>query len=253
MQVMPIGLGGGGASRPWKPKEDGLNVVETSYGTGVTGNSAWGSLANGGVVLGICGRGHSKEGVYALHFPKAGKIEIGGTRSSTSYRYHAGWLGHMWLPPGTTIGNSAGGRDTVVARVEGAYEDCLKMFPGLIDMTPYDEAGKLKGFKAGRGVYAPSSAANPNGCTIFYIGGSAFENHLRAGYWALEIRDSGGTAIANGTLVRATATPHHSVADQSAGYRLPLPVALDAAEQLYVNHDSWGSQYIVAHDPGGWA
>ena len=253
-QIIPVGGGGGGGWNgiPWDPKNDGLAITSASYPYHSTGDAAWGSLPNGGVIVGITGEGNGADGQFYLQFPNAGQVMIGAHRGNPAYDFSSGCLGHLWLPPGTSIGNTGYAQAVIVHKIEGNYADCLKMFPGLIDMSVYDIAGKLKGFSASYGGYIPYSAQNPNGCTIFYTSGPAYQGHHSPSVWALEIRDSGGAPVANGRIVMYGVYTYYSgTTDIADNFRVPVPFKLDATEQLFCYHD-WYQQYAMAYAEQGW-
>jgi hypothetical protein len=243
--------GGGGAGWngiPWDPKNDGLSITHSDYGYNQTGASAWGTLSSGGVIVGLTGEGNAAAGTYYLQFPNAGRIDIGNHIGASTEEFTSGWLGHMWLPAGTSIGNTGFAQNVVVHKVEGSYDDCLKLFPGLIDMSQYDEVTNLRGFSTGTGGYSPYSASNPNGCTIFYFSGSP-EHGTYNEFWYLEIRDSGGTAVTNGRIVASGVYTNISGDTEiSDNFRIPLPLKLDADEQIY----NGTGGYVIAYDPDGW-
>jgi len=246
-------VGGGGAGWngvPWDPKNDGLAISSASFPYNANGDAAWGSLTSGGVIIGITGEGNAADGEFYLKFPNAGRVDIGSHRGATVYDFTSGWLGHLWLPPGTTIGNTGYAQNVIVHKVEGSYADCLKMFPGLIDMSVYDVAGKLKHFQAGVGGHIPSSSQNPNGCIILYTSGPAYHSHFNE-TWGLEIRDSGGTPVTNGRIVfYSTYTYYSSTTEIGDNFRVPVPFKLDSTEQLFCYH-KWGNQYAMAYAEDG--
>lgn len=254
-QHIADGAGGGGGGGwngvPWDPKNDSLAITSASFGYNANGTTAWGSFPNGGVIVGITGEGSGAGADFYLSFPNAGNIKIGSHTGNTSQEFTSGWLGHLWLPPGTGIGNDNYADHVIVHKVEGSYADCLKMFPGLIDMSVYDVAGKLKGFSSSAGGYIPYHYQNPNGCIILYTSGPSYESQFNES-WGLEIRDSGGTAITNGTMVTYSVYTHYASDTEIAdNFRVPVPFKLDPTEQLWCYQKS-GKQFSIAYAEDGW-
>lgn len=242
------------SGRPWDVKNDGLAITSSTYTYNQTGTTAWGSLPNGGVIVGLTGTGSGNPAEYYLQFPNAGQIKIGNHIGATTAEFVKGQnLSNMWLPPGTGIGNQQYADDVVVHQVDGSYEDCLKLFPGLIDMSLYDEATNLKGFNVGVGGYVPYDYQNPNGCTVFYFSGAPDQEGAANGYgpnFHLQIRDSVPADITNGKLVgpQSDYTHYNANLEISHNYRVPFPLKLAPSEQIYC---AMGG-YIIAYDPLGW-
>lgn len=243
--------GGGGSTGwngvPWDYQTD-LGFTTYTYGYHTTGVGAWGTLTNGGVIAALTGEGNGADGVTYINLPNAGAILIGRHRGSYVYDFAAD-MGHLWWPPGTTIDNSSYGNNIVVIRVDGSFEDCCKVLPGLVNMGDYDEATNLKGFT---GPTQPAPAANPNGCTVFYTGWSAFATDQSPAMWRFGIKNSSGAYVTNGGVHTSTPTIHNS-GGLGEVTRKPFPFKLHPGESLS-QYSGWNAShtFLIAYDPLGW-
>ena len=156
-------------------------------------------------------------------------------------------MGHLWWPPGTTIDNNSYGQAIIIIRVDGSFEDCCKVLPGLVNMGDYDEATNLKGFT---GPTRPSPAQNPNGCTVFYTGWASFATAQDQDSWRFGIKNSSGAYVTNGGLITALPAQRH-MGPLGQVTRKPFPFKLHPGESLSQS-ENWGGPYLIAYDPLGW-
>jgi hypothetical protein len=258
MLFVPVVSGGAGWNGvPWDPKNDGLALAEKNFG--YANNRAFHTFVNGGVIVLLEGESADagQSGILQATFPNAGLINLGGKDKHAIYNFAMN-IGQVWFPAGTSFLMTQYSQNVVERYIDADFETCAKAIPGLINLGDFDEATNLKSFSIPTaGGYAITSANNPNGCTLLWFGSDAKINDLTPGGTAtrshnfiMEVRDSGGSVVTNGAIAQVPSGNYSSNGAVISSFRFPLPLKLDADEQLYMLVGHGG--YVLAHDPDGW-
>lgn len=257
MHVIPVGSGGVGWSGvPWDPKNDGLAVAEKNFA--YANNRALHTFVNGGVIVLLEGESADAgaNGILQATFPTAGILNLGSKRNHFNYNFAMN-IGQIWFPAGTSFIFTQYTQNVVERYIDADFETCAKAIPGLINLDDFDEATNLKSFSTTGGGYAISTANNPNGCTVLWFGSDSSIDDQTPGNtstmssnFVMEVRDSGGSVVTNGAISQVPSGNYSSNGAVISSFRFPLPLKLDAGEQLYMATALTG--YVLAHDPGGW-